>query len=260
MENPRILRLVRGLISENLSEMADSSAKIWNTFQLPAKIDVNGYAISSKFNKDNVLNAIIAISKHKWKTQETITVDEDEDGSGYMFKYIITLIKKEVEENPSILKSSREFTKSIAKYFNETKQINQEPLTRAEAEELKRKVASKDLNSFKRKGASIVGKDEPIGKTGKKLIKTKSLREIVNELDETDNIQFYPEDNIIFYTQEAFQKLIKNIPQSFVSEFENINNDIQNTKDPETGKKIPYKLKNIPSTSRIFRTIKDLLL
>jgi hypothetical protein len=260
MENPRILRLVRGLISENLSEMADSSAKIWNTFQLPAKIDVNGYAISSKFNKDNVLNAIISISKHKWKTQETIVVDEDEDGSGYMFKYIITLIKKEVKENPSILDSSREFTKTIAKYFNETIQINQEPLTRAEAEELKRKVSSKDLNSFKRKGASIVGMNEPIGKTGKKLIKTKTLRDVVKELDETDNIQFYPEDNIIFYTQEAFQKLIKSIPQSFVSEFNDINNDKQNDKDPETGKKIPYKLKNIPNTSRIFRTIKDLLL
>lgn len=260
MENPRILRLVRGLISENLSEMADSSAKIWNSYQLPAKIGANGYAISSKFDKDRVLNAIIAISKHKWKTEETIVVDQDEDGSGYMFKYIITLIKKEVEENPSILNSSREFTKTIAKYFDETKQINQEPLTRAEAEELKRKVSSKDVNSFKRKGASIVGKEEPVGKSGKKLIKTKSLREIVEQLDETDNIQFYPEDNIIFYTQHAFDKLIKNIPQSFISEFESINNDIQNTKDPETGKKIPYKLRNIPNTSRIFRMIKDLIL
>ena len=41
----------------------------------------------------------------QWKEGRTVVSVVDEDGSGYMFKYIITLITKSVIENPEIVSS-----------------------------------------------------------------------------------------------------------------------------------------------------------
>lgn len=247
-------------ISDVLKEMADSNAKIWNVFKIPANIGVNGYSISSKFDERTVLSAIISISKHKWKTGETITVEEDEDGSGYMFRYIITLIKKEIKENSSILKSPTRFTKEISKYFGPVTKINEEMLDRGTAEDMKRKIALSDLDSFKRKGASVVEKETPIsGVSGKKLLKVKGLKDSVDEMLYTEHIQYFPEDGTIFYTQTAFEKLLELIPNSFVDEFQSINDDKNNRKDPATGKVIPFKLRNIPKGTKIYRMLKSLI-
>ena len=260
MEKEKTNNFIVESISNILKEMADSNAKIWNVYKIPANIGVNGYSISSKFDERTVLNAIIAISKHKWKTGETITAEEDEDGSGYMFRYIITLIKKEVEKNPNILKSPTRFTKEISKYFGPVTKINDEMLDRPTAEDLKRKTSSNDPDSFKRKGASVVEREVPIsGASGKKLLKVKGLKDSVDEMLYTEHIQFYPEDGTIFYTQGAFELLLDLIPASFVDELQSINDDKNNRKDPSTGKLIPYKLRNIPKNSKIYRMLKSLI-
>lgn len=260
MEKEKTHSIIKKSISYVLNEMADPNAKIWNVFKIPANIGVNGYSISSKFDERTVLSAIISISKHKWKTGETITVEEDEDGSGYMFRYIITLIKKEIKENYNILKSPTRFTKEISKYFGPVTKINEEMLDRATAEDIKRKIALSDLDSFKRKGASVVEKEIPIsGKSGKKLLKVKGLKDSVDEMLYTEDIQYFSEDGTIFYSQTAFEKLLELIPSSFVDELISINKDKNNKKDPLTGRTIPHKLRNMPKGTKIYTMLKSLI-
>ena len=149
----------------------DINEPLWNVYRIPSKIGANGYSISSSLNENNLLNQLISFAKNKWKEGKTVVSIDDEDGSGYLFKYIITLIRNAVTENPEIIKSKMGFTRYISQYFDDVQKVNDEPLTKADAEMLKRNEASSDLNSFKRKGAAIFRELEKMGVEKKSLSK-----------------------------------------------------------------------------------------
>ena len=67
----------------------DINEPLWNVYRIPSKIGANGYSISSSLNENNLLNQLISFAKNKWKEGKTVVSIDDEDGSGYLFKYII---------------------------------------------------------------------------------------------------------------------------------------------------------------------------
>ena len=139
----RVIRLneenLYSLIETVISELKkDVNQPLWNVYRIPSKIGANGYAISSNFDERTILNQLIAFGKNKWKEGKTVVSVQDEDGSGYLFKYIITLIIKSVLENPDIVKSKMGFTKHILDNFDSVAKVNEEPLTKADAEIIKR--------------------------------------------------------------------------------------------------------------------------
>jgi hypothetical protein len=235
----------------------DINQPLWNVYRIPSKIGANGYSISSSFDERTILNQLISFAKNKWKEGRTVVSVVDEDGSGYMFKYIITLITKSVIENPEIVKSKMGFTREISKYFDDVKKVNDEPLTKADAEMLKRNEASSDPNSFKRKGASIFKELEKMGYEKKSLSKlTNKFQDTIENLFNTDALQYYDEDGLLLYHPRAYEELLSsNLPQSIKDDLISIESNIENTKDPLTNKKFSYKLKMIPQDSKIYRTI-----
>lgn len=250
--------IVNRLLSEQLNEIKkDINEKLWNVFMIPSNIGANGYTISSNFSETNVLNSIIAFSKNKWKEGNVVVSTNDEDGSGYLFKYIIHLIEKAVKENPQIVNSKRAFTAKIAQNFGTVVKINDQPLTKADAEMMKREAAKDDINSFKRKGAAIFRELERAGLSKKSLSKlTPKFQETIADLFKDDFLQYYDDDKALLYHKEAFTELMDtNLPQSLKDEFEMINNNPANSIDPQTGKKFPYKIKMIPQDSKIYKTI-----
>lgn len=251
--------IVSRLMSEQLNEIKkDVNEKLWNVYRIPSNIGANGYTISSNFDETNVLNSIIAFSKNKWKEGNTVVSTEDEDGSGYLFKYIIYLIGKTVKDNPRIANTKMRFTQEIAGNFGDVEKVNNEPLTKADAEMLKRSEAKRDINSFKRKGAAIFREFEKAGVDKKSLAKlTKNFQETISDLFKWDELQYYAEDDgLLLYHKGAFEKLMDtNLPDSLKADLESIENNPENAIDPETGKKFPYKLKMIPKDSKIYRTI-----
>jgi len=246
-------------MSEQLNEIKkDVNQKLWNVYRIPSNIGANGYTISSNFDETNVLNSIIAFSKNKWKEGNTVVSTEDEDGSGYLFKYIIYLINKTVKDNPRIASTKMRFTQEIANNFGPVEKVNDEPLTKADAEMLKRNEAKRDINSFKRKGAAIFREFEKAGIDKKSLSKlTKNFQETISDLFKWDELQYYAEDDgLLLYHKGAFEKLMDtNLPDSLKADLESVENNPENAIDPETGKKFPYKLKMIPKDSKIYRTI-----
>jgi hypothetical protein len=246
-------------MSEQLNEIKkDVNQKLWNVYRIPSNIGANGYTISSNFDETNVLNSIIAFSKNKWKEGNTVVSTEDEDGSGYLFKYIIYLINKTVKDNPRIASTKMRFTQEIANNFGPVEKVNDEPLTKADAEMLKRNEAKRDINSFKRKGAAIFREFEKAGIDKKSLSKlTKNFQETIFDLFKWDELQYYAEDDgLLLYHKGAFEKLMDtNLPDSLKADLESVENNPENAIDPETGKKFPYKLKMIPKDSKIYRTI-----
>ena len=213
--------------------------------------------IYSIINENNLLNQLISFAKNKWKEGKTVVSIDDEDGSGYLFKYIITLIRNAVTENPEIIKSKMGFTRYISQYFDDVQQVNDEPLTKADAEMLKRNEASSDLNSFKRKGAAIFRELEKMGIEKKSLSKlTTKFQDTIMDLFKRDSLQYYKEDGLLLYHPETYQELLNsNLPQSIKDELTSIESDRQNTIDPLTNKKFSYKLKMIPQDSKIYKTI-----
>lgn len=251
--------IVSRLMSEQLNEIKkDVNQKLWNVYRIPSNIGANGYTISSNFDETNVLNSIIAFSKNKWKEGNTVVSTEDEDGSGYLFKYIIYLINKTVKDNPRIASTKMRFTQEIANNFGPVEKVNDEPLTKADAEMLKRNEAKRDINSFKRKGAAIFREFEKAGIDKKSLSKlAKNFQETISDLFKWDELQYYAEDDgLLLYHKGAFEKLMDtNLPDSLKADLESVENNPENAIDPETGKKFPYKLKMIPKDSKIYRTI-----
>ena len=262
----RVIRLneenLYSLIETVISELKkDVNQPLWNVYRIPSKIGANGYAISSNFDERTILNQLIAFGKNKWKEGKTVVSVIDEDGSGYLFKYIITLIIKSVLENPDIVKSKMGFTKYIADNFESVVKVNEEPLTKADAEMMKREIANSDPNSFKRKGAAIFRELEKNNVQKKSLKKlTQNFQDTIKSLYDSDAIQYYDEDGLLLYHPRTYMALVdSNLPQSIKDELSAIENDVENTKDPMTGKKFSYKLKRIPNESKIHRTITSVL-
>lgn len=262
----RVIRLneenLHSLIKNIISEIKkDINQPLWNVYRIPSKIGANGYAISSNFDERTLLNQLIAFGKNKWKEGKTVVSVQDEDGSGYLFKYIITLITKSVLENPDIIKSKMGFTKYIADNFDSVVQVNEEPLTKADAEMMKRQIANSDPNSFKRKGAAIFRELEKNNVQKKNLKKlTQNFQDTIKSLYDSDAIQYYDEDGLLLYHPRTYTALVdSNLPQSIKDELSSIENNVENTKDPMTGKKFSYKLKRIPNDSKIYRTITSVL-
>ena len=262
----RVIRLneenLHSLIKNIISEIKkDINQPLWNVYRLPSKIGANGYAISSNFDERTLLNQLIAFGKNKWKEGKTVVSVQDEDGSGYLFKYIITLITKSVLENPDIVKSKMGFTKYIAENFDSVVQVNEEPLTKADAEMMKREIANSDPNSFKRKGAAIFRELERAGVQKKNLKKlTQNFQDTIQDLYSKDALQYYEEDGLLLYHPRTYMALVdSNLPQSIKDDLTAIEDNVENTKDPMTGKKFSYKLKRIPNDSKIYRTITSVL-
>ena len=262
----RVIRLneekLYSLIENIILEIKkDVNQPLWNVYRIPSKIGANGYAISSNFDERTLLNQFIAFGKNKWKEGTTVVSVQDEDGSGYLFKYIITLITKEVLENPDIVKSKMGFTKHIAQFFDSVEKVNDEPLTKADAEMTKRAIANSDPNSFKRKGAAIFRELEKAGVQKKSLKKlTQNFQDTIQDLYDSDALQYYDEDGLLLYHPRTYMALIdSNLPQSIKDDLTAIENNVENTKDPMTGKKFSYKLKRIPNDSKIYRTITSVL-
>jgi len=262
----RVIRLneenLYSLIETVISELKkDVNQPLWNVYRIPSKIGANGYAISSNFDERTILNQLIAFGKNKWKEGKTVVSVQDEDGSGYLFKYIITLIIKSVLENPDIVKSKMGFTKHILDNFDSVAKVNEEPLTKADAEMMKREIANSDPNSFKRKGAAIFRELEKNNVQKKSLKKlTQNFQDTIKSLYDSDAIQYYDEDGLLLYHPRTYMALVdSNLPQSIKDELSAIENDVENTKDPMTGKKFSYKLKRIPNESKIHRTITSVL-
>ena len=262
----RVIRLneenLHSLIKNIISEIKkDINQPLWNVYRIPSKIGANGYAISSNFDERTLLNQLIAFGKNKWKEGKTVVSVQDEDGSGYLFKYIITLITKSVLENPDIVKSKMGFTKHIADNFDSVVQVNEEPLTKADAEMMKREIANSDPNSFKRKGAAIFRELERAGVQKKNLKKlTQNVQDTIQDLYSKDALQYYEEDGLLLYHPRTYMALVdSNLPQSIKDDLTAIEDNVENTKDPMTGKKFSYKLKRIPNDSKIYRTITSVL-
>lgn len=262
----RVIRLneenLHSLIKNIISEIKkDINQPLWNVYRIPSKIGANGYAISSNFDERTLLNQLIAFGKNKWKEGKTVVSVQDEDGSGYLFKYIITLITKSVLENPDIVKSKMGFTKHIADNFDSVVQVNEEPLTKADAEMMKREIANSDPNSFKRKGAAIFRELERAGVQKKNLKKlTQNFQDTIQDLYSKDALQYYEEDGLLLYHPRTYMALVdSNLPQSIKDDLTAIEDNVENTKDPMTGKKFSYKLKRIPNDSKIYRTITSVL-
>lgn len=262
----RVIRLneenLYSLIKNIILEIKkDVNQPLWNVYRIPSKIGANGYAISSNFDERTLLNQLIAFGKNKWKEGTTVVSVQDEDGSGYLFKYIITLITKAVLENPDIVKSKMGFTKHIAEFFDSVEKVNEEPLTKADAEMMKREIAKSDPNSFKRKGAAIFRELEKAGVQKKNLKKlTQNFQDTIQDLYDKDALQYYDEDGLLLYHPRTYMALVdSNLPQSIKDDLTAIENDVENTKDPMTGKKFSYKLKRIPNDSKIYRTITSVL-
>jgi hypothetical protein len=262
----RVIRLneenLHSLIKNIISEIKkDINQPLWNVYRIPSKIGANGYAISSNFDERTLLNQLIAFGKNKWKEGKTVVSVQDEDGSGYLFKYIITLITKSVLENPDIIKSKMGFTKYIADNFDSVVQVNEEPLTKADAEMMKRQIANSDPNSFKRKGAAIFRELEKNNVQKKNLKKlTQNFQDTIQDLYSKDALQYYEEDGLLLYHPRTYMALVdSNLPQSIKDDLSTIENNVENTKDPMTGKKFSYKLKRIPNDSKIYRTITSVL-
>ena len=262
----RIVRLTESklfsLIENIISTLRkDVNQPLWNVYRIPAKIGVNGYAISANYDERTILPQLIAFAKNKWKEGKTVTSTVDEDGSGYMFKYIITLITKSVLDNPDIVKNKMNFTKFISENFEPVEKVNDKPLTKMDAEKLKRDSASMDPNSFKKKGAAIFRELEKAGLGKKSLSKlSEDFQDTIFDLYASDNIQYYDEDGLLLYHQPVYKALMdSNLPQSLKDDFTQVQEKKENTIDPLTGKKFDYKLRMIPKESKIYRTITSVL-
>ncbi len=217
---------------------------LWNTYRIHANdLDMNGYTVGI-LPISQVLGSLIAKVINLKKSGEVIpTTNTTNDG--YMYRYILKLSDELANNN-----------QEIQKFFTVTK-LTPNPIPKAEAEKIKRDTAKADTSSFKNKGASTAAKSTsqsvPV-MPGK--VKVKDLRSLANELFSNDNLQYYEEDGTIMFDQNAFKSLMaSSLPDSLKADFDSVNRDKNNTKDPLTGEIIPYGNKIIPPTSKIYKTL-----
>jgi len=217
---------------------------LWNTYRVHANdLDMNGYTVNI-LPESQVLGSLISkIIDLKKRGKVIPTTDTSNDG--YMYRYILKLSDELANNN-----------QAIQKLFTVTK-LTPNPVPKAEAEKIKRETAKADINSFKNKGASVAAKSSPqIAPVMPGKVKVKDLRSLANDLFSNDNLQYYEEDGTIMYSPYAFQSLMASgLPDSLKADFDAVNRDKNNTKDPLTGEKIPYGNKIIPQTSKIYKTL-----
>jgi len=217
---------------------------LWNTYRIHANdLDMNGYTVSI-LPQSQVLGSLISkIIDLKKRGEVVPTTDTSNDS--YMYRYILKLSDESANNN-----------QAIQKLFTVTK-LTPSPVPKAEAEKIKRDTAKADINSFKNKGASTAAKStSQSAPTMPGKVKVKDLRSLATELFSDENLQFYEEDGTIMFDQYAFQLLMaSSLPDSLKADFDLVNRDKNNTKDPLTGEKIPYGNKIIPPTSKIYKTL-----
>ena len=226
------------------ARVSDPKDPLWNTYRVHANdLDMNGYTVSI-LPESQVLGSLISkIIDLKKRGKVIPTTDISNDG--YMYRYILKLSDELANNN-----------QEIQKFFTVTK-LTPNPVPKAEAEKVKRDTAKADINSFKNKGASVAAKSSsPSAPVMPGKVKVKDLRSLATELFSNDNLQYYEEDGTIMFDQHAFQSLMNSsLPDSLKADFDAVNRDKNNTKDPLTGEKIPYGNKIIPSTSKIYKTL-----
>ena len=217
---------------------------LWNVYRVHANdLDMNGYTISI-LPMSQVLGSLIAKIidlKKRGKVVPTTNTTND----GYMYRYILKLSDDLANNN-----------QEIQKFFTVTK-LTPNPIPKADAEKIKRDTAKADISSFKNKGASTAAKSTPQSTPvmpGK--VKVPDLRSLATELFSNDNLQYYEEDGTIMFDKNAFKSLMaSSLPDLLKADFDQVNRDKNNTKDPLTGEKIPFGNKVIPPTSKIYKTL-----
>jgi hypothetical protein len=229
----------------------DPKAKLWNVIKIPTKIGINAYTATSNRYPENALGPVLNNAKTRWKKYGDLMAQKGDVGEGYLYAYLIKLINDTIKENPVAAKNARALREIIDSYFELPVIVNgDELLTKEEAERMKRELFNTDKNSFKHKGAALIGKE--MGNAGRPTIiqgkkKVTGLKDILLELFYYDEIQFY-DDDIIAISEYAKDEMIRGgIPQSFADELNQIFNDPQNKIDPGTGVEFDYDLVNIPS-------------
>jgi len=229
----------------------DPNAKLWNVIKIPTKVGVNAYTATSNRYPDNALGPILNNAKTMWKKYGDLMAQKGDVGEGYLYAYLIKILKDTVSSHPGIATNARALRSMINEYFDYPEVINPELLTKAEAEELKRKLFNTDKDSFKHKGAAMVGKE--IGNMGRPAVvqgkkKITGLKDTLRELFYYDDIQFYDNNDVVAMTEYGKDEMIKGgIPSSFADELNNIFSDPNNKIDPGTGEEFNYGLTNIPS-------------
>ena len=226
------------------ARVSDPTKPLWNLYKIHAnELDLNGYTISI-LPESQVLGAVIS-KVLDLKKRGKVLPTTDLYGDSYMYRYILHLSDLAVNKN-----------KSIQSYFTVEK-LTPNPLPKADAEQLKRDTAKADPNSFKNKGSSMNLKSQQQSTPAMPgMVKVKDLRSLANELYSKDHLQFYEEDETIMYDPYAYEVLMKSsLPDSIKADLEAVNKDINNTKDPLTGEKIPHGNKVIPPTSKIYKTL-----
>lgn len=226
-ESQVISLLLKNYTSILIETKKNPQEKLWNVFKLGTSEDVNGYSITSSNYPDNVIGPIISAVKNKWKNQGDLYASDSPDG--YMYQYILRKIVDTVKTNPEVLRSKTIFSRAIREYFPVIEKLNIEPLNKTEAEELKRKMYKNDRDSFKHKGAAILGmgggsggKTLPPELKGKKPLG--NTKDVLRELYGYDEI-YYSGRNWVF-TDYAYNEMMNSdLPSSIKSQIKDVYND-----------------------------------
>lgn len=231
IDESQVIDLVEKMFSKSLiSEIKkDPRLQLWNVFKLETQDEINAYTITSSKYPDNVLGVIISGVKNRWKKTGDLQAGDSPDG--YLYQYILSKILFEVKNSPEILKSKTTFSNAIRKYFPNITKMNEEPLNKITAENLKRQLYKSDQDSFKYKGASFFGGSTGKPKTGDtKLNKTvgEASRDIFRELFDYNEVSKV--GPTWTFTKYGFSEMMRSdLPQKIKDDLEQIKDDPSNS-------------------------------
>lgn len=258
IKESQIITIVGSLFSKSLiSEMKkDPRLQLWNVFRLETQDGINGYTITSSPYPENVLGPIISAVKNRWrKTGDLQAVDSPD---GYLYQYILSKILFEVQNNPEILKSKTLFSRAIRQYFPKVEKMNDTPLNKITAENLKRQLYKTDKESFKHKGAALFG-----GSTGRpksddtKLTKTvgEAARDVLRELFGYDEVSKV--GSVWTFNDYAYSEMMRSdLPTKIKDEITNIKKDPGNS---SIGKDSKYMIPSESVVSKMLDNFKNLI-
>lgn len=241
-----------------------------DVFKVSTKIEgetFNGYTISSVKTENTVMNALISAAKNRFVKNQFL-FKEDSFGEGYLYSYLIYLIIKTLQKNPDTSSNSRKLISEVVSNFKVTK-INDQSITRSEAEKLKRETISKDPDSFKTKGASVKGSNfyKFLKKELEGKVKATGVTDEIMELFEGDFIQYYPKDeemgdehDWIVYHNSAVKNILNNLKKLDIGLSEGkekFSDEFLKYHENKESKKIDKKLweeglRSIPFGTRIY--------
>lgn len=184
-----------------------------NLFKISTNIDgeiFSSWAVSQSLDERTILPFIISAAKSKMKDpryQGSIGKLQNSN-EGYLYQYIQGLITR--YKTPGI--SARELTDKVSSHFLPVEKVTNDRITRRSAEELKNRLFKQDPNSFKLKGTTITAgpasrdakqpsdqeKELWRSYTGGSRLKEESISKLKTEYIDTDNIQFFNKDLILF--------------------------------------------------------------